>query len=376
MASRHGARFRQGELTTISPQAQTVTLADGDQIGYDYLILATGVTAAFYGVAGAAEYSRGLYTRSDAIALRDELLGGLERLASTGGRGRLVITIVGGNATGVEMAGSLAELRNTALRSSFPEIDPSQVEIRLVEQLPDLLAPYQPRQRGYAADQLRRRGVDIRLGSAIKEVAADAILLDSGERLPSDLTVWAAGVQAPPAARSWGLDQGKAGRIVVGPDLRVKGQDRILAVGDIAAGEKQALPQLAQPALQMGRHAARQVRHLAAGQPTEPFIYHDKGIMATIGRRSAVVELAHGPRFRGTLAWFAWLGLHLFTLLGNRNRVSALINLSWRYIAWNHGGGLIVGEEQPAPDPAAERRGQPGGSQEDANWAPDAAGIF
>ena len=380
IASKHGARFRRGELTAISPGARTVTLSDGSQIGYDYLILATGATAAFYGVAGAAEHTRGLYTRSDAIALRDELMGGLEQLATAGRRGELVVTIVGGNATGVEMAGSLAELRNTALHSAYPEIDQDQIEIRLVEQLPDLLTPFQPRLRGYAADQLRHRGVDVRLGSAIKEVTADAILLDTGERLPSDLTVWAAGVQAPPGARAWGLDQGRAGRIVVEPDLRVRGQDRIFAVGDLAADEKEPLPQLAQPALQMGRHAARQIRNLAAGQPTVPFSYHDKGIMATIGRRSAVVELAWGPRFRGTLAWFAWLGLHLVTLLGNRNRISALINLSWRYIAWNHGGGLIAGDEQPVPagdsGDGHGPGGSPGSSRGDAARAPDAAGIF
>ena len=376
IASKHGARFRRGEVSAISPQARTVTLSDGSQIGYDYLILATGVTAAFYGVAGAAEHTRGLYTRSDAIALRDELMGRLEQLATSGHRGELVITIVGGNATGVEMAGSLAELRNTALRSAYPEIDPTQVEIRLVEQLPDLLTPFRPSLRGHAADQLRHRGVDLRLGSAIKEVTADAILLDTGERLPSDLTVWAAGVQAPPGTRSWGLDQGKAGRIVVEPDLRVKGQDAIFAIGDLAADEKEPLPQLAQPALQMGRHAARQIRSLAAGQPTAPFSYHDKGIMATIGRRSAVVELAWGPRFRGTLAWLAWLGLHLVTLLGNRNRISALINLSWRYIAWNHGGGLIVGDEQPALAGEPGDGHEPGSSRGDAARAPDAAGVF
>ncbi len=379
IASRHGARFRRGELTTISPETRTVTLSDGSQIAYDYLILATGATAAFYGVAGAAEHTRGLYTRSDAIALRDELMGALEQLATARRRRELVITIVGGNATGVEMAGSLAELRNTALRSAYPEIDQDQIDIRLVEQLPDLLTPFQPRLRGYAAAQLRHRGVDIRLGSAIKEVTADAILLDTGERLPSDLTVWAAGVQAPPGARAWGLEQGKAGRIVVEPDLRVRGQDRIFAVGDLAADEKAPLPQLAQPALQMGRHAARQIRSLAAGQPTAPFRYHDKGIMATIGRRSAVVELAWGPRFRGTLAWFAWLGLHLVTLLGNRNRISALINLSWRYIAWNHGGGLIVGDEQPVLAGDSGDGGEPGGSRGsrgDQARAPDAAGIF
>ncbi|HEX9064979.1 MAG TPA: NAD(P)/FAD-dependent oxidoreductase [Streptosporangiaceae bacterium] len=375
IASKHGARFRRGELSTISPAARTVTLADGSQIGYDYLILAAGVTAAFYGVAGAAEHSRGLYTRSDAIALRDELMGGLEQLATAGHRARLEITIVGGNATGVEMAGSLAELRNTALRSAYPDIDRDQVEIRLVEQQDDLLGPYQPRLRRYAADQLRRRGVDVRLGAAIKEVTADAILLDTGERLRSDLTVWAAGVQAPETVRSWGLEQGKAGRLLVEPDLRVKGQDRIFAVGDLAADEQQPLPQLAQPALQMGRHAARQVCRLAAGQPTEKFSYHDKGIMATIGRRSAVVELAWGPKFRGTLAWLAWLGLHLVTLLGNRNRISALINLSWRYIAWNHGGGLIVGDEQPLLD-GRDGQDDQGRGPGDPATAPDAAGIF
>ncbi len=380
IATKHGATFRRGELSTISPRARTVTLTDGSQLGYDYLILATGATAAFYGVAGAAEHTRGLYTRSDAIALRDELMGGLEQLATASRRGQFVITIVGGNATGVERAGSLAELRNTALRSAYPEIDPAQVEIRLVERLPELLTPFLPRLRGYAADQLRHRGVDVRLGSAIKEVTADAILLDTGERLPSDLTVWAAGVQAPDSARAWGLGQGKAGRIVVEPDLRVKGQDAIFAIGDLAADEKEPLPQLAQPALQMGRHAARQIRNLAAGQPTVPFRYHDKGIMATIGRRSAVVELAHGPRFRGTLAWFAWLGLHLVTLLGNRNRISALINLSWRYIAWNHGGGLIVGDEQPVlkghPDGRDEPPGSPGSSHLGATRTPDAGGVF
>jgi NADH dehydrogenase len=156
-------------------------------------------------------------------------------------------------------------------------------------------------------------------------------------------------VAAPKSIAAWGLPEGKSGRLIVGPDLQVQGADRIFATGDIALDEKNPAPQLAQPAIQQGKHAADQVIHLLRGEPTGPFHYHDKGTMATIGRRSAVVQFPRGARITGTLAWFAWLGLHLVYLLGGRNRVATLINLSWRYIAWGHGGGVIVGDE-PAED--------------------------
>jgi NADH:ubiquinone reductase (H+-translocating) len=148
--------------------------------------------------------------------------------------------------------------------------------------------------------------------------------------------------------KDWGLPQGRGGRIKVWPDLRVVGHDRVFAVGDIALTEDHPVPQLAQPALQMGRFAAEQIARIEAGLPTARFAYHDKGIMATIGRRSAVVQLPHHVRVRGTLAWLAWLGLHLVTLLGNRNRLSALINLSYRYLSWGHGGAVIVDGDPPA----------------------------
>jgi NADH dehydrogenase len=160
--------------------------------------------------------------------------------------------------------------------------------------------------------------------------------------------VWAAGVTAPDSLRGWGLPQGRGGRIQVGPDLRVTGHDRIFAIGDIALTEGQPTPQLAQPALQMGRFAAEQIARLAVGRPTARFEYHDKGIMATIGRRSAVVQLPYRVRIRGTLAWFAWLGLHLVTLLGSRNRISTLINLTYRYLTWGRGGALLVDSDPPA----------------------------
>jgi NADH dehydrogenase len=185
----------------------------------------------------------------------------------------------------------------------------------------------------------------VRLDTRIGEVTANQVRLAHGEDLPSDITVWAAGVAAGPGVAGWGLPQGKNGRIVVGPDLRVQGQDRIFAAGDIAVNPDDPTPQLAQPALQMGKHAATQIVRLEAGSATEPFTYHDKGTMATIGRRSAVVQLAGGLRMRGTLAWLSWLALHLVYLLGGRNRVTTLINLAYRYIFWGHGGGVIVGDE-------------------------------
>jgi len=348
-AHRYGARFQHGELAHIDDAARKITLSLGEEIEYDYLVLATGVTAAYYGVTGADKHSLAMYTRRDAVALRDHIMAWLERLSGEDRGRNLAITIVGGGATGVELAGTLAELRNIALATAYPEIDRSRLQIRLVEQAPALLAPYTPSLREYAHRQLLARGVDVRLDAAIQEITADHVVLAGGEHLPSDVTVWAAGVTAPDFLGGWGLPQGRGGRIQVGPDLRVTGHDRVFAIGDIALTEGEPIAQLASPALQMGRFAARQIARLAAAKPTARFEYHDKGIMATIGRRSAVVELRYGIRIRGTLAWFAWLGLHLVELLGSRNRISTLINLAYRYLSWGRGGGFLV-DSDPPPD--------------------------
>ncbi len=348
-AHKQRARFRHGDLSGIDPAARIAEFSDGGRVGYDYLILATGVAAAFFGITGAAQHSYGLYTLHDAVSLRERIMAGLERLSIATNRDEVTVTIVGGGATGVELAGTLADLRNLALPASYPDLDPGGVHIRLVEMAPGVLGPFEPKLREYAAQQLRARGVELRLNATIKEITARSIILDNGEVLPSDLTAWAAGISGPAQARQWGLPQGRGGRLVTGPDLRVQDQDRIFAVGDIALIDGSPLPQLAQPALQMGRHVAAQIRRLEAGQETVPFSYHDKGIMATIGSRSAVVQLNHGISFRGALAWFAWLALHLITLLGGRNRINALINLSWRYLSWQRGGGFMVGDDPPAP---------------------------
>jgi NADH:quinone reductase (non-electrogenic) len=344
------ARYIRGDLAAIDPAARVARLVGGREIGYDYLILATGVSANYFGVKGAAENTFGLYTRADAIVLRDHIMNGFEWLsADPDDQREFAVTVVGGGATGVELAGTLGELRNDVLRATFPDVDPERLHIRLVETAPELLMPFHPKLRAYTRRQLADRGIDIKVNTTIREVTGDQVLLADGTWHRSDLTVWTGGVAAADSVSAWGLPQGKAGRLLVGPDLRVQGSDRIFAVGDIALDQDNPSPQLAQPALQEGRHAAAQVLHLLRGEPTAPFRYHDKGTMATIGRRSAVVQLAHGARITGTLAWFAWLGLHLFYLLGNRNRIATLINLSWRYVAWGHGGGVIVGDEPTEP---------------------------
>ena len=346
-ARRYGAIFRHGELAAIDSASRRIKLTNGLELGYDYLVIAAGVSAAYHGIKGAADHTFGLYTRSDAIVLRDHLMAAFERLSVD--TDDLHITVAGGGATGVELAGTLAELSATVLAATFPDVDPARVHVRLIEMAPALLGGFHQKLRDYARVQLDKRGVDIRLNTRIAEITDKQVLLADGENLPSDLTVWAAGVGASGAVEGWGLPQGKGGRILVGPDLRVRGQDRIFAVGDIAVNPDDPTPQLAQPALQMGRHAGAQIVRLQREAATEPFRYHDKGMMATIGRRSAVVQLAQGLRLRGTLAWLSWLALHLFYLLGGRNRVSTMINLTYRYVAWGHGGAVIVGDDPGGP---------------------------
>src|SRR5580692_8054840 len=350
--SRRRTRYVRGELAGVDTAARRVKLSDGRELGYDYLMLATGVAANYFGLPGAEENTFALYSRADAIVLRDHLMNGFERLSERSDpKSEFVITVVGGGATGVELAGTAAELRREVIQSTFPDVDPARVHVRLIEMASGLVMPFHPKLREYTRRQLVHRGVDIMLNTEIREVRPDCVILADGRELPTDLTVWAAGVAGPHSMADWGLPLGKGGRLLVGSDLRVEGSDRIFAIGDIALHQQDPAPQLAQPAIQHGKHAAEQVVHLVKGEPTQPFKYHDKGMMATIGRRSAIVQLPQGPQFTGTLAWLAWLGLHLFYLLGGRNRVATLINLSWRYLSWGHGGGVIVGDEPDTPLP-------------------------
>jgi NADH:ubiquinone reductase (H+-translocating) len=350
-AARHeGARFRVAEVVGIDHDQQQVICDDGVRVDFDYLIIGNGITTNHFGIPGAAEYTMSMYTRAEALRVRDTIFGSLEIIAgqpemSTHG---FTVVIVGGGPTGVEMAGQLAELKSETIPSIYPEINPARIHVVLVEMTNYLLAPFDDTLRQYALQELIKRGVDVRLNTAISEVEADRVDFKDGSSMPVDLVIWAAGVSGDQVVRNWGLPIGRAGRIEVNDDTRVVGEERIFAIGDASVGVNKPLPQLAQPALQMGKFAARQIARLHRGLDTETFKYHDKGTMATIGRGDAVLQMPIGVKLEGVLAWVGWIVLHITYLLGGRNRVQTLINLGSRYFGPRR-SNAIVGDVLETP---------------------------
>lgn len=354
--------FRRGTVTAVDADAREVVLASGDRLGYDHLVVSAGASTNYFGVEGAAERAFPLYRLTDAVRLRNHVLNAFEAAEadpSAIDRGALTFVVVGGGPTGVEVAGALVELFETVLRKDYRRARPERARVVLVEMLDAVLPPFGPGSRRRALADLRSRGVDVRLGEAVEEVRPTSVRLASGEQLETWTVVWAAGVRASPLAERLGFEQTKGGRVVVGPDLSVPGHPEVFVVGDLAAArgpEGDLYPQLAPVAIQAGEHVARQVRRRIAGRPTEDFVYRDKGVMATIGRRAAVAELPNGIRLRGTVGWFAWLLLHLVMLVGFRNRVSVLVNWAWNYLVWDRGPRLILEADEVAEE---------GGSPED-----------
>jgi NADH dehydrogenase len=350
-AAKHkGVRFRRATVTGIDHAAKQVLTDDGVAIGYDYLVLATGITTNHFGIPGAAEFTMSMYTRAEALRVRDTIFGSMEIIAgrSDPNSGGFTVVVAGGGATGVEMAGQLAELKQEALPSTYPELNPAQVHVVLVEMAPYLLAPFDDSLRKYALAELVKRGVDVRLNTAISEVHADSVDFKSGESIPVDLVIWAAGVSGNPALREWGIPIGRGGRIEVNSDLRVLGEENIFAIGDVSLTVDTPLPQLAQPAIQTGRFAAKQIARLHRGAPTEKFEYHNKGTMATIGRGDAVLQTPFGLKLKGVLAWLGWIGLHIVYILGGRNRLQTLLSLTSRYILPRR-SNTIVGDVMETP---------------------------
>ncbi|OYO09392.1 NADH dehydrogenase FAD-containing subunit [Enemella evansiae] len=354
-------RFRRANVTGIDTENKKVLVDQGSSIDYDYLVLAQGVGANFFGIPGASEYARSIYTRAEALEVRDLMFGLLEKLAVAPANQDLSVVVVGGGATGVEMAGTLAEMRSQGLPVAYPEVNPARVRVMLVEMGPVLLSPFKEDLQRYTLRQLQKRGVDVRLDTAIAEVRPGEVEFSDGTKEKADLVVWAAGIGGHDLVKKWGMPQGRGGRIVTEPTLQVKGFTDIFAVGDAAIIEQDPLPQLAQPAIQEGKLAAHNIRALDHGQPLKTMEYHDRGTMATIGRSSAVVQLPGGINVTGLPAWGMWVALHLAELLGGRNRIQAMINLGFRYLLYPKSANAIVGDladsktgELPAPRPDAD----------------------
>ena len=368
--------FRMDRVTGVDWAAREVLLEGAAGLPFDSLIVASGATAKFFGIPGAADHSFPLYTLTDARRLRDHILRRLEDVDAhpdgADARGALTFVVVGGGPTGVEVAGALAELLDVAVKHDGFRFDRSAGRIVLVDALDRLLTPFRESAADYAATTLAGRGIELRLGRLVKAVHDDCVELDDGTAIPTRTVVWAGGVTVEhTVAGELGVATGVNGRLVVRPDLTVEGHDGVYAVGDAAAvlwgpGEDAGTvcPQVAQVAIQSGGHAARQILAGLEGRGRTPFRYKDKGIMATIGRRAAITQFRSGRVVRGTLGWLAWLALHLVYLVGFRNKIVVFINWSWRYLSWGSGPRIIVSEETA-----------PGGDDGDGAGRRDGAGA-
>lgn len=341
-------RFRRADVRGVDWRQGQLHLADQKPLPFDHLVVAAGAVTSWFDVPGAADWAFPLYTLDDAVHLRNHIV---ERFEATDAepalieRGSLTFVVVGGGPTGVETAGALAELAAVVFRRDYPLLDVGRARIVLVEARGSLLAPFRLPSQQHALASLRARQVEVRLGETVAEVGREHVRFASGDTLPAHTVVWAAGVAANPLADALGLPTSRGGRIVVGRDLSVVGHPGVWAVGDVAAApgrDGEPLPQLAPVAMQSGTHVARQIGRQLSGDSPRPFRFRDRGMMATIGRRAAVAELPGRLRLRGTLAWMAWLGLHIFYLAGVRNRASVMLNWAWGYITWDRGPRLIL----------------------------------
>jgi NADH:ubiquinone reductase (H+-translocating) len=343
---------------SIDPAARRVALDRGQALTYDYLIVATGSAHAYFGHPEWAERAPGLKTLDDALEMRRRVLLAFEAAERepdpTAQQRLLTFVIVGGGPTGVELAGALAEIARQSLRQDFRRIRPESARIILLEGSPHVLTTFPDPLRDRARGSLMRLGVDVRTSSIVIGVDEDGVAwrpADSprdapGQRISAQTVLWAAGVAASPIAASLGAPLDRAGRVLAEPALTVPGRAEIFVVGDICALEQDGrpLPGVAQVAMQEGAHAAKNVLRAIRGEPLAPFRYHDYGNAATIGRGSAVIDL---PSFKmsGYLGWLFWIFLHIFWLIGFRNRLAVMTEWAWAYLTFQRRVRLITGEK-------------------------------
>jgi NADH dehydrogenase len=344
-------RFRQAEVTGVDLEARQVRTAAGDVLPYDYLVLAAGSTTHTFGIASVALEARGLKDLPEALALRNHILRCFEEAArrpdAASRREWLTFVVVGGGPTGVEYAGALAELARLVLARDYPEFDSAEVEIVLLEGRERLLLAFPEALAQEARAQLTRRGVRVRTHLQVTGLQAGEVLLSTGERLQARTLVWAAGVRPAALAEQVAVPRSRSGRIEVDEFLRVRGQERVFAVGDVAAARSgdADLPMLAPVASQAGRAAADNILLLAGGRAPAPFRYRDRGTMATIGRKAAVAWIGR-VQLKGFVGWVAWLVLHLYMLIGFRNRLLVMIGWAWNYFRYDRPIRIVAGAKE------------------------------
>ena len=334
------ADVKMGTVVSADPDARSVTLDDGKTIAGDYLVLAAGSQPNFFGTPG-AEHAFPLYSLDDAQRLRSRIIAVFEdadKDPSLIDRGALTFVIVGAGATGTEIAGALSEMIRDVMPTEYHDLAVQRSKVILVDHGHAVLGPFSPKAHDYAARALQRNGVQIRLGTSVTEIRDDEVSLSDGTTIPTRCVIWGGGLMAAPLAGSVGIGQGRGGRIDVEPDLTVPDRPNVYAVGDFAnipSSEGGPFPQLGSVALQAGQWAAKNILADIDGKSRRGFHYHDKGIMAMIGKGAAVAEVGeHRHELHGPIAFSAWLGVHVVLLSGGGGqRVEAFVSWAWDYFS-------------------------------------------
>ncbi|WP_432239274.1 NAD(P)/FAD-dependent oxidoreductase [Herbaspirillum robiniae] len=336
-------------VTAIDVVAKTVTLEDGASIAYDHLIVAAGSTHSYFGRDEWAQLAPGLKTLEDAFEIRKRILMAFEYAErETDARRRqewLTFTVIGGGATGVEMAGTLVEIARHTLSGEFRNIDPHSARVVLIEGSDRILGAYPPDLSEKARDQLQKLGVDVRTGSRVVHIDEKCVRyanFDGEQTLASRTVIWSAGVAASPLGKSLGVELDRAGRVPVSAELNIAGRDDVYVIGDLAAAQSDGkpVPGVSPAAKQMGRVAARNIKHRIAGKPTEAFAYQDYGSLATIGRKAAIAMVGK-LKFSGYPAWLFWLFVHVYFLIGFRNRIMVMSDWAWAYLTFKRSARVI-----------------------------------
>lgn len=337
-----GVKFRMGSPLSVDHKNKSVKLDSSEVLDFDYLVVALGSATADFGIPGVTEHALGMKSVHEALVIRAEVLRRFEDLCRFEDDTIFSISVVGGGPTGVEMAGAFAELVQGPLKNDQKHAA-AHIKINLIEAGPRILPMFSEKLSAHGKKDLEKLGVTVHLNTAVKVIGPRSIEVSDGSKIPSEVTIWAAGVKGEPAASKLNLPLINT-RIDVDNTLQVKNYPHIFAIGDIAGfvGENgRMLPMVAPVALQQGRHVAQQIKRIAAGQDLKPFKYLDKGSMATIGRHKAIVEVKN-LRMTGIPAWYAWLWLHLFYLLGGRNKIGTMADWTYNYLTFDRGNRHIM----------------------------------